>query len=196
MQEHELRHCFGHFNARSPNCWNHTIPCHNWLPTGPSLHSTKLNLDENSSNNDKFFGEAHGNHVSNLAELSINTIGTESEEKSELNSNHWSSETHEHSDDPDHLLPSNLAQLELEPQRKSCHNVVSSEHINPKMGHLKRVHLAADSKQSTKSKDWTKVTLQHPQACNHRLQDQANTCNVVWDSGASVCITNVKKDFI
>ena len=145
MQEHEPRCQSGHSTTKAPNGCNHTVPCHDWLPNRLSLHSTKLNLDENSSNNDKFFGEAHGNHVSNLAELSINTIGTESEEKSELNSNHWSSETHEHSDDPDHLLPSNLAQLELEPQRKSCHNIISSKHIDPKMGHLKCVCLADDS---------------------------------------------------
>ena len=61
------------------------------------------------------------------------------------------------------------------------------------MGHLKRAHLAANS---TKRKDWTKVILQHPQACNQCLQDQTDTCNAIWDSGASACVTNDKKDFI
>ena len=47
--------------------------------------------------------------------------------------------------------------------------------------------------QLTKSSEWTKVTLQHPQACAVKLSD---TFDVMWDSGASFCITNEKKDFI
>ena len=70
---------------------------------------------------------------------------------------------------------------------------ISFEHINPKMGHLKCAHLAANS---NKRKDWTKVILQHPQACNQHLQDLSDMCNAIWDSGASACITNDKKDFV
>ena len=39
---------------------------------------------------------------------------------------------------------------------------------------------------------WTKVILQHPTACKASLLD---TYNVVWDSGASMCISNSKDDF-
>ena len=60
------------------------------------------------------------------------------------------------------------------------------------MGHLKRACLAANSK----SKDWTKVILQHPQACTQRLDEETETCDIIWDSGASACITNDKNDFI
>jgi hypothetical protein len=42
-------------------------------------------------------------------------------------------------------------------------------------------------------KDWTKVVLQHPSACNMSMAD---TYNIVWDSGASMCITNDETDFI
>ena len=88
-----------------------------------------------------------------------------SEEKSELNSN-------QPANNPDCLLPSNLANLKLKPQPKPSQEFISSEHIDPKMGYLKRVYLAADSTEpidSTKPKDWTKVILQHPQACNQCL---------------------------
>ena len=61
------------------------------------------------------------------------------------------------------------------------------------MDHLKCVHLAANS---NKRKDQTKVIPQNPQACNQRLQNQADTHNAIWDSGASACVTNDKKDFI
>ena len=78
----------------------------------------ELNLDENSSVDDNSFRETHSNHVSSLTELPSNTIGTESE-KSELNGDHWSPETFEHSDDPNCQLPSDLVKLELQPQRMS-----------------------------------------------------------------------------
>ena len=42
-------------------------------------------------------------------------------------------------------------------------------------------------------KDWTKVVLQHPTACDMSM---SNTYNIVWDSGASMCITNNKTDFV
>ena len=45
----------------------------------------------------------------------------------------------------------------------------------------------------TQSNEWSKVILQHPQACNMNLND---TFDVIWDSGASFCITNNRKDFI
>ena len=35
--------------------------------------------------------------------------------------------------------------------------------------------------------------LQHPAACANHMKD---THHIVWDSGASVCITNDKSDFI
>ena len=81
----------------------------------------------------------------------------------------------------------------------------SSGQIDPKMGHLKRVYMAVnrgdlDTDQSvnkqahlTQSNKWTKVILQHPQACAVNLRD---TFDVIWDSGASFCITNNIKDFI
>ena len=81
----------------------------------------------------------------------------------------------------------------------------SSGHIDPKMGHLKRVYMAVnrgdlecsqsvkDQACSAQSNTWTKVILQHPQACAVNLND---TFDVIWDSGASFCITNNIKDFI
>ena len=91
----------------------------------------------------------------------------------------------------------------------------SSAHIDPKMGHLKRVYMAVnrgahainervrgalavnehvhDQAHLTQTSDWTKVILQHPQACNVQLKD---AFNVIWDSGASFCITHDKRDFI
>ena len=39
---------------------------------------------------------------------------------------------------------------------------------------------------------WTKVILQHPTACTVALDD---TYSVIWDSGASLCITNDKADY-
>ena len=45
----------------------------------------------------------------------------------------------------------------------------------------------------TQSSDWTKVILQHPQACTVKLTD---TFDIIWDLGASFCITNDKSDFI
>ena len=112
--------------------------------------------------------------MSSLAELPSNTTSVESEEKSEPanDGNHWSPENHH---DPFHQLPANPAKLGQKPQHKLCNNILSSQHIDPRMGHLKRVHIADNSKQSTKVKDQTKVILQHPQACNHCLQDLANT---------------------
>ena len=50
-------------------------------------------------------------------------------------------------------------------RRKPPQEIISFEHIKPKMGHLKLACLAADA---TEPKDWTKVTLQHPQACSQR----------------------------
>ena len=81
----------------------------------------------------------------------------------------------------------------------------SSGHIDPKMGHLKRVYVAinrgdldinenvTDHAHLTQSNKWSKVILQHPQACTMNLND---TFDVIWDSGASFCITNNRKDFI
>ena len=60
------------------------------------------------------------------------------------------------------------------------------------MGHLKQVCLVANSK----SKDWTKVILQHLQACTQRLKNQTDTCDTIWHSRASACITNNKNDFM
>ena len=77
-----------------------------------------------------------------------------------------------------------------------------SEHINPKMGHLKRVHTVAKNRDDgnirgagclTQAEDWAKVISQHPQACNTCLCD---TFEFIWDSGASACITNNKNNFI
>merc|ERR1712025_225383 len=80
--------------------------------------------------------------------------------------------------------------------------------IDPKMGHLKRMYMAVNrgdlenlqmeqsvSKQAhlTQSNEWSKVILQHPSACTMKLND---TFDVIWDSGASFCITNDKNDFI
>ena len=79
----------------------------------------------------------------------------------------------------------------------------STEHIDPKMGHLKRVYIAATGKDQGNdseirgdhhpTKNWTKVILQHPQACTINMRD---TFDLIWDSGASVCITHDKRDFI
>ena len=125
----------------------------------PVLHSTKIDLDETSSNDD-LFGEANvAENPTESPSNSHNSIDTESEEKSEPNSN-------QQTNNPDHLLPSDLANLKLKPQCKTCQELISSEHINPKMGHLKHAHLAADS---TKPKDLTKVILQHPQSRNQCL---------------------------
>ena len=40
--------------------------------------------------------------------------------------------------------------------------------------------------------NWTKIILQHPMACNASLSD---TCNTVWNSRTSMCISNDKRDF-
>ena len=81
----------------------------------------------------------------------------------------------------------------------------SSGHIDPKMGHLKRVYMAVnrgdlemdenvkEQAHLTQSNEWAKVILQHPQACAVNLND---SYDVIWDSGASFCITNNIKDFI
>ena len=61
------------------------------------------------------------------------------------------------------------------------------------------MYLTADNvkcKDYANDKTWTKAVLQHPQACNNRLQESTATYDVIWDSGASVCITNDKNDFI
>ena len=110
MQEHEPRCCFGNATAHSPNCHNHTVLCHDWSPTGPSFHPTKLDLDENTLHNDSLFGEAHDGHDLSLAEPPIKTIDAESEAKSELNSNHQSPGNHH---DPDCQFPSDLLELQL-----------------------------------------------------------------------------------
>lgn len=39
---------------------------------------------------------------------------------------------------------------------------------------------------------WTKITLQHPAACVANAKD---SFSLVWDSGASMCISNDKADF-
>ena len=41
--------------------------------------------------------------------------------------------------------------------------------------------------------DWKKIMLQHPAACGNHMRD---TYHIVWDSGASMCITNNKTDFV
>ena len=43
------------------------------------------------------------------------------------------------------------------------------------------------------SEHWTRVILQHPTACTAALDD---SYTVVWDSGASFCITNDRRDFV
>ena len=113
MQEHEPHCQSGCTITRSLNSCNCTIPCHNWLPGNASLlHLTELNLDEKPSNNN-FFEEADSNPKP--AEPPENSVDTESEEKSELNSNHQPPETCKHGNIPDCLLPSNHAQLKLKP---------------------------------------------------------------------------------
>ena len=139
-----------------------------WLTN--CIHLTKIDLEDSNPK---------------PAELPDNSTVKESEEKSELNCNHQTN-------DPDCWIPHDVVNLELKPGREPCHKIICSEHIDPQMGHLKQAHLATNSK----SKDWTKVILQHPQACAQRLKDQTDTCNAIWDSGASVCITNDKKDFM
>ena len=56
----------------------------------------------------------------------------------------------------------------------------SSEQIDPKMGHLKRAYMAVNTgelaiaesiNEQAHLSDWTKVTLQHPQACTVKLTD-------------------------
>ena len=133
------------------------------------MHLTKIDLMDSNPN---------------PAELPDDSAVTESEEKSELNRNH-------RTNNPDHQIPHDIANLNISPRRKPHHKIVSSEHIDPHMGHLKRVYLAADSK----PKDWTKVILQHPQACTQRLNCKTETHDTIWDSGASACITNDKNDF-
>ena len=145
--------------------------CNNSLGNWPTncIHLTKIDLKD--SNPD-------------LTEPPDNSTVKESEEKSELNCNRQTK-------NPDCQLPHNVANLKFKPGCKHHHKIISSEHIDPKMGHLKRTHLAANSK----PKDWTEVILQHPQACNQRPKDQTDTQDTIWDSGASACITNDKKDF-
>ena len=41
--------------------------------------------------------------------------------------------------------------------------------------------------------DWKRVTLQAPECCKLALKD---SFDIVWDSGASMCISNNKDDFV
>ena len=162
------------------NIANHRRSDRTTWPASNPIHLTDIDLhDVSSDSNPK------------PAELPTSSIHKESEEKSEPNGCH-------RPNDPDNLLPSDLANLELKPRRNSHHRT-GFQRIDPKMGHVKRVCLTADDvkcKDYAKDKTWTKVVLQHPQACNNRLQESTDTHDVIWDSGASVCITNDKNDFI
>ena len=40
--------------------------------------------------------------------------------------------------------------------------------------------------------EWPEVILQHPTAC---VANSGDTFNIIWDSGASMCVTNDKSDF-
>ena len=94
--------------------------------------------------------------------------------------------------------------LESPPERPRL-QYTSSGKIDPKMGHLKRMYMAVnrgdlDMEENineqvhlTQSNEWSKIILQHPRACTMKLND---TFDVIWDSGASFCITNNKNDFI
>ena len=152
MQENEP-----HLNSRNVSNRKHIGKP--WHEASDSLWSTEIDLtnldqtstvtdpEDKSDSNPELLAEPPGN------EPPDNSTVTESEEKSELNRNH-------RTNNPDHQIPHHTANLNLTPRRKSRHKIVSSSHIDPKMGHLKRAHLAANSK----SKDWTKVILQHPHA--------------------------------
>ena len=80
-----------------------------WPPNDTPVHPTKLDLDEKASpdNSDNSFGEANI-ETQTLAEPPRDSIDVKSEEKSEPDSNHQTN-------DPDCLLPSDLANLELKP---------------------------------------------------------------------------------
>ena len=92
--------------------WQHTLLFRQkiWPASATPIHLTEIDLDDTSSPND-LFGEANvvaSTQTQTHAELPPNSIHKESEEKSEPNGNHWT-------DDPDHLLPSNLTNFELKP---------------------------------------------------------------------------------
>ena len=171
MQDHEPRQQSKHATAVPLNCRNCTSPCCDWLPNDAPVCPTKLNLDEKPQNNN-FCGEANNNRAAKPTQtqghaglpenmLQCNSIDKESEEQREMNSSQLAS-------NPDCLLPPHLAKIELKPQRKPCQGFISFEHINPKVGHLNRAHLAANS---NKRKDWKRVILQHPPACDQHPQN-------------------------
>ena len=157
MQEQEPRQQSGCNVAAPLNCCNCINTSRDWLPNNTPVHLTKIDLDETSSNDD-LFGEA------NIAELpckSHNSIDAESEEKSKLNSNENSLDSDgqlpPNLNGVGHGARSNNAELDLlahhmelnmiklhdktdvpqssiEFHRKTCHDIIRSEHIDPSNG--------------------------------------------------------------
>ena len=103
-QEHKPQQQSGCNITMPLNCCNCICTFCDWLPNNTPVHLTKINLDETPSNAN-IFGEAN---IAELPRKPRNLIDTESEEKSQLNSN-------QQTNNPDCLLPFNLTNLELKP---------------------------------------------------------------------------------
>ena len=94
--------------------------------------------------------------------------------------------------------PTDTPKDRCKPMGPTPKTYTSTECIDPQMGHLKREYRYADSDVRGASlmaatSDWTKVILSHPSACNASMND---TYDVIWDSGALVCVTHDKDDFM
>lgn len=99
---------------------------------------------------------------------------------------HWNNDTTNHAKLPQQYFPNNSPSTNGTISRLSSHTANMSNQSTASICEILNVF-------NVERTDWKKIMLQYPAACATHMND---TYHIVLDSGASMCITNNKSDFV